>query len=450
MGIQLVESAKDKKEKADIEEMENSLIEDVETSYEAFINDDTNDLSDEKYIISSKQTASSILTSKAHTEYISAYQRAEQNGLTDEEVIKEIHQNYLKVISYLEAVENVMEYSEAVKEYSNGYTTLLTEQQHNHFGMNDLTITDNVRGKALSAIDSYKKWVSNNARTQSLDGIYHDTNSYVMASYHIHLASSQDLKTDKSITETESLIKITASNLEAISDTIGIHTITEQMKVIQNKITQTKQLMVAAQQSKEASSNQTPKKTEIAKVDSAPPSTQTDKKTVSKSTEPTTSKGTSEVTKTQDKKTESSVSQNKTEKPTPTPALTSGSVTQFEKDVINLVNVERSQNGLPALSLDTKLSQVAKTKSEDMQKNNYFSHTSPTFGSPFDMMKHFKISYTAAAENIAKGQSTPVQVVNAWMNSSGHRANILSDKYSHIGVGHSVSGNYWTQMFIKK
>lgn len=442
MGIQLVESAKDKKEKADIEELENSLIEDVETSYEAFINDDTNDLSDEKYIISSKQTASSILTSKAHNEYISAYQRAEQNGLSDEEVIKEIHQNYLKVISYLEAVENVMEYSEAVKEYSNGYTTLLTEQQHNHFGMNDLTITDNVRGKALSAIDSYKKWASNNARTQSLDGIYHDTNSYVMASYHIHLASSQDLKTDKSITEAESLIKITASNLEAISDTISINTITEQMKAIQNKITQTKQLMVAAQQSKEASSNQTPKKTETAKVESKPATTNQNKNTESEP-ETTTSKDKTEV-----KKTETAASENKTQ--TQAPALTSGSVTQFEKEVVNLVNVERSQEGVPALSLDAKLSQVAKTKSEDMQKNNYFNHTSPTYGSPFDMMKRFGIGYTAAAENIAKGQSTPVQVVNAWMNSPGHRGNILNAKFTHIGVGHSVNGNYWSQMFIKK
>ena len=64
------------------------------------------------------------------------------------------------------------------------------------------------------------------------------------------------------------------------------------------------------------------------------------------------------------------------------------------------------------------------------------------------MIKNFGISYKSAAENIAKGQSTPQEVVNAWMNSSGHRANILNASYSKIGVGYVASGNYWTQMFI--
>ena len=85
-----------------------------------------------------------------------------------------------------------------------------------------------------------------------------------------------------------------------------------------------------------------------------------------------------------------------------------------------------------------------------MQKNNYFSHTSPTYGSPFDMMKQFGISYRAAAENIAMGQRTPEEVVNAWMNSDGHRKNILSSSYTHIGIGYMENGNYWTQMFIGK
>ena len=85
-----------------------------------------------------------------------------------------------------------------------------------------------------------------------------------------------------------------------------------------------------------------------------------------------------------------------------------------------------------------------------MKDNGYFSHTSPTYGSPFDMMKSFGISYRSAAENIAKGQSTPQQVVNAWMNSQGHRANILNKNYTHIGVGYVKSGNIWTQMFISK
>lgn len=85
-----------------------------------------------------------------------------------------------------------------------------------------------------------------------------------------------------------------------------------------------------------------------------------------------------------------------------------------------------------------------------MAVNNYFSHTSPTYGSPFDMMKKFGISYTAAGENIAKGQRTPQEVVTAWMNSEGHRANILNKNYTHIGVGFEENGYIWTQQFIKK
>jgi uncharacterized YkwD family protein len=100
--------------------------------------------------------------------------------------------------------------------------------------------------------------------------------------------------------------------------------------------------------------------------------------------------------------------------------------------------------------MDTALSNVARKKSEDMKAKNYFSHTSPTYGSPFDMMKQFGISYKAAGENIAMGQRTPQEVVTAWMNSPGHRANILNANFTHLGVGYVASGNYWTQMFIGK
>ena len=122
----------------------------------------------------------------------------------------------------------------------------------------------------------------------------------------------------------------------------------------------------------------------------------------------------------------------------------------YEQEVLELTNAEREKQGLEPLTLDTELSKVARIKSEDMQKNNYFSHTSPTYGSPFDMMKQFGISYRAAAENIAMGQRTPEEVVNAWMNSDGHRKNILSSNYTHIGIGYVENGNYWTQMFIGK
>lgn len=82
------------------------------------------------------------------------------------------------------------------------------------------------------------------------------------------------------------------------------------------------------------------------------------------------------------------------------------------------------------------------------KKNNYFSHTSPTYGSPFDMMRDFNVSYKTAGENIAQGQRTPEEVVQAWMNSEGHRKNILSDKFTHIGVGYQQNGHHWTQMFV--
>lgn len=125
-------------------------------------------------------------------------------------------------------------------------------------------------------------------------------------------------------------------------------------------------------------------------------------------------------------------------------------VSAYEKEVIRLVNKERTSRSLPALKEDWQLSRVARYKSEDMRVKNYFSHTSPTYGSPFEMMRSFGISYRSAGENIAKGQRTPEAVVEAWMNSPGHRANILNSSYTHIGVGYVKDGNIWTQMFIFK
>lgn len=131
------------------------------------------------------------------------------------------------------------------------------------------------------------------------------------------------------------------------------------------------------------------------------------------------------------------------------PSVDAG-VLNYESEVIRLVNEIRVKNGLNKLTEDWELSRVARYKSQDMKDNNYFSHTSPVYGSPFQMMKNFGISYRSAAENIAKGQRTPQAVVNSWMNSSGHRANILNASYTHIGVGYVADGNYWTQMFIRK
>ena len=130
-----------------------------------------------------------------------------------------------------------------------------------------------------------------------------------------------------------------------------------------------------------------------------------------------------------------------------TPSVDS-SVSDYEKQVVEIVNRYRAENGLKPLTLNTELSRVARLKSQDMKDKKYFSHTSPTYGSPFDMMKKFGISYRTAGENIAMGQRTPEAVMTAWMNSSGHRANILNSTYTQIGVGYVADGNYWTQMFI--
>lgn len=121
-----------------------------------------------------------------------------------------------------------------------------------------------------------------------------------------------------------------------------------------------------------------------------------------------------------------------------------------EQEVVKLVNAERAKAGLAALHEDLELSKVAKSKSQDMHDKNYFDHTSPTYGSPFTMMKNFGITYKSAGENISKGQRSAQEVVTAWMNSEGHRANILNKSYTHIGIGYVQDGNYWTQMFIQK
>ncbi len=124
----------------------------------------------------------------------------------------------------------------------------------------------------------------------------------------------------------------------------------------------------------------------------------------------------------------------------------------FEDEVIRLVNLERTSRGIPALTKNWELARVARYKSQDMVNKNYFSHTSPTYGSPFTMMQNFGLRFTAAAENIAYGQRSAKEVVAAWMNSPGHRANILSAAYTQTGVGAAKKSNgtlYWTQMFIK-
>ncbi len=127
---------------------------------------------------------------------------------------------------------------------------------------------------------------------------------------------------------------------------------------------------------------------------------------------------------------------------------TGGVISAYEAEVIRLVNEIRRQNGLGELTASAELSHVARLKSQDMHDKGYFDHTSPTYGSAFDMLRSFGISYRTAGENIAYGYSAPQAVVDAWMNSSGHRANILNASYTQIGVGHVQDGNYCTQIFV--
>ena len=130
---------------------------------------------------------------------------------------------------------------------------------------------------------------------------------------------------------------------------------------------------------------------------------------------------------------------------------TSG-LTSDELEVFNLINQQRAQNGLSALKIDSEVQRVARIKAQDMVNNNYFSHTSPTYGSPFDMLNSFKVSYRTAGENIA-GNSNNSAAVTAWMNSSGHRANILNGNFNYTGIGvvtGSKYGKIYVQMFIGK
>ncbi|MBQ9931068.1 MAG: serine protease [Firmicutes bacterium] len=128
----------------------------------------------------------------------------------------------------------------------------------------------------------------------------------------------------------------------------------------------------------------------------------------------------------------------------------SDSLSTAEKQVAQLVNEERAAEGLAPLELNGELSAVAQAKARDMAEKGYFSHTSPTYGTPSEMVKSFGLTYRAVGENIAKGYLTADSVMTGWMRSSGHRANILSDAYSEIGVGCAEDSNgtlYWVQLF---
>lgn len=146
-------------------------------------------------------------------------------------------------------------------------------------------------------------------------------------------------------------------------------------------------------------------------------------------------------------------------KPTPQPAPTPApqpidpsnvNLTADEQQMLNLVNAERAKNGLAPLKINMNVVKVARVKAQDMISNKYFSHNSPTYGSPFDMMKHFGITYRTAGENLA-GAPTVNSAHTNLMNSSGHRANILNGNFKEVGIGIVDGGPYgkvYVQLFI--
>lgn len=172
--------------------------------------------------------------------------------------------------------------------------------------------------------------------------------------------------------------------------------------------------------------------------------------TTTKYTEPTTETTTKQVQTTTTKETTTKYTEASTEATTSASSSAStSSNSSAANQILSLVNSERAAAGLSALTLDSSLTNAAMLKAQDMADNNYFSHTSPTYGTPFQMLQTLGISYKSAGENIAKGQKSAEAVMTAWMNSEGHKANILSSSYGKLGVGY-VNQNgttYWVQIF---
>ena len=138
--------------------------------------------------------------------------------------------------------------------------------------------------------------------------------------------------------------------------------------------------------------------------------------------------------------------------PDPDPGSLPFNVSQDEAAMLDSVNRERARAGLQPLQLHKELTEVARLKAKDMIQHNYFAHHSPTYGSPFDMMRRFGIGYSFAGENLA-GSPTVERAHQALMNSPGHRANILNRNFTHVGIGvvdGGIYGKIFVQMFIRQ
>lgn len=201
-----------------------------------------------------------------------------------------------------------------------------------------------------------------------------------------------------------------------------------------------------------------PAATEQPKASEAPEATQAPAETPVASEAPEKAEPTAAPTKAPEAAAPTAAPTKAPEAATPTPAPTkapsvSSNASAMELEVFNLVNQVRAQYGLSSLKWADDLANVARAHSQDMINRKYFSHNDPNGNSPFDRLRNNGINYRTAAENIAYGQRTPQAVMDAWMNSSGHRANILNANVKEIGVGAATASNgtiYWTQMFVAR
>lgn len=122
----------------------------------------------------------------------------------------------------------------------------------------------------------------------------------------------------------------------------------------------------------------------------------------------------------------------------------------FEQELLKLINEKRKKAKLNTLTTDNRLNYLSRLKAIDIGKTNNHSHTSKTYGTPFQMLKNYGVSYKVAGENLAGYYATPSEVLTAWENSPGHRAILYDKRFTHFGVGYSQQGQVWTALFIKK
>ena len=124
----------------------------------------------------------------------------------------------------------------------------------------------------------------------------------------------------------------------------------------------------------------------------------------------------------------------------------------MKQQMLELVNIERINAQLLPLTLNEQATRAAQRKADDMLLRNYFSHISPIYGSLYELLSQFDVQFSSAAENLAKGSKTAESTMELWMNSEGHRKNILNPVFTGLGAGYTEGNNttYWVQIFISK